>query len=215
MQYFIIFVLLLLGAIILFLWLSARQQTADVVQQGGFFLPSEVTEGADELSELLGDAFQLLIRPDPAILFGLTSGVSPDYLIMDRQHGRPLGLIVLNKDSARVKQLLQTGLPVKVWNDRVDSEAVREAALAWQKGMNQAHVEPVMPESPLPRTPLPEPQEELPPLPPQPKPASRTCDKCGSTMQRKKVVKGQHAGKRFWVCGNYPECRTLIPIQSS
>ncbi|WP_194842467.1 DUF2726 domain-containing protein [Endozoicomonas sp. OPT23] len=34
-----------------------------------------------------------------------------------------------------------------------------------------------------------------------------TCPKCQSTMTRKQINKGTHAGEYAWVCDKYPECR--------
>jgi hypothetical protein len=42
----------------------------------------------------------------------------------------------------------------------------------------------------------------------------RLCPKCSSEMTRRKAASGPQAGKLFWVCKNYKECRTAIPIAS-
>lgn len=39
-----------------------------------------------------------------------------------------------------------------------------------------------------------------------------TCPKCHAGMVRRKASKGNHAGKRFWACVNYPQCREIIRI---
>ncbi|WP_115719599.1 DUF2726 domain-containing protein [Gallaecimonas mangrovi] len=39
------------------------------------------------------------------------------------------------------------------------------------------------------------------------------CPTCGAVMHQRTVSKGQHAGKTFWVCEHYPECKTVLPIK--
>ena len=39
-----------------------------------------------------------------------------------------------------------------------------------------------------------------------------SCPKCHTAMVQRKAAKGQHAGKRFWACTNYPKCREIIGI---
>lgn len=36
------------------------------------------------------------------------------------------------------------------------------------------------------------------------------CPKCGSAMVERTVKKGEHAGKQFWGCTNYPNCRGIL-----
>lgn len=36
---------------------------------------------------------------------------------------------------------------------------------------------------------------------------TRTCPKCGSEMKLRRAVKGASAGKTFWVCSKFPECK--------
>ncbi|TWU51967.1 DUF2726 domain-containing protein [Rubripirellula reticaptiva] len=49
--------------------------------------------------------------------------------------------------------------------------------------------------------------------PPLPQESSEpSCSKCHTTMVRRKAAKGVHAGKRFWACVNYPNCREIIGI---
>ena len=43
--------------------------------------------------------------------------------------------------------------------------------------------------------------------------APRTCPKCSSPMVLRKAASGKHAGKRFWGCSRYPECKTLLPVK--
>jgi len=40
--------------------------------------------------------------------------------------------------------------------------------------------------------------------------AARACPKCGSKMVIRAAKKGPHAGKKFWGCSKYPECKSLI-----
>ncbi len=39
-----------------------------------------------------------------------------------------------------------------------------------------------------------------------------SCPKCHTAMVQRKAAKGAHAGKRFWACTNYPQCREIIGI---
>jgi len=38
-----------------------------------------------------------------------------------------------------------------------------------------------------------------------------TCPQCGKPMRRRTAHKGPHAGKAFWGCCGYPECRSVLP----
>ena len=54
------------------------------------------------------------------------------------------------------------------------------------------------------------------PLAPEP-PASGgtptpTCPTCHRPMVRRMAKKGEHAGKAFWGCPNYPACRGIVRI---
>ncbi|MDH4232178.1 MAG: DUF2726 domain-containing protein [Nitrospirota bacterium] len=44
------------------------------------------------------------------------------------------------------------------------------------------------------------------------KQAAKLCPKCSSVMTRRRATKGDHAGKEFWGCVNYPKCKTIIPV---
>jgi hypothetical protein len=46
----------------------------------------------------------------------------------------------------------------------------------------------------------------------QPNP-TRTCPKCASPMVLRKAASGKYAGKRFWGCSRYPECKTVLPMK--
>ena len=45
---------------------------------------------------------------------------------------------------------------------------------------------------------------------PEPAPAAQACPKCGSPRVLRDARKGQHAGKKFYGCSKYPDCRGLI-----
>jgi hypothetical protein len=38
----------------------------------------------------------------------------------------------------------------------------------------------------------------------------KLCPKCSAPMVLRKATKGEHAGKVFWGCSNYPKCRTFV-----
>lgn len=39
------------------------------------------------------------------------------------------------------------------------------------------------------------------------------CPKCGTPMVTRVASRGQHQGKRFHACPNYPECKSVIPVE--
>jgi restriction system protein len=43
-------------------------------------------------------------------------------------------------------------------------------------------------------------------------PATPACPDCGLPMIEKKAGRGQHTGKQFWGCSQYPQCKGLIAI---
>lgn len=42
--------------------------------------------------------------------------------------------------------------------------------------------------------------------------AAMTCPACSSVMQKRRANKGAQAGRWFWVCAGYPECKSLLPV---
>lgn len=40
----------------------------------------------------------------------------------------------------------------------------------------------------------------------------QACPKCGGAMVRKIAKQGDNAGKAFWGCPNFPQCRGIVPI---
>lgn len=45
-----------------------------------------------------------------------------------------------------------------------------------------------------------------------PRDEPRTCPACNAAMRQRRAGKGLHAGKLFWVCSSYPDCREVIPV---
>jgi hypothetical protein len=43
---------------------------------------------------------------------------------------------------------------------------------------------------------------------------TRTCERCGQPMVRRRATQGRHAGGEFWGCSNFPRCRNMVPISS-
>jgi four helix bundle suffix protein len=39
-----------------------------------------------------------------------------------------------------------------------------------------------------------------------------SCPKCGKPMALRTAQKGKQAGKQFWGCSGYPECKGLVDI---
>jgi Protein of unknown function (DUF2726) len=46
----------------------------------------------------------------------------------------------------------------------------------------------------------------------EPSVGKKLCPKCGQALERITGTEGALAGKSFWRCSRYPECRTVIPI---
>ncbi len=44
--------------------------------------------------------------------------------------------------------------------------------------------------------------------------AAPTCPKCQIPMVLRTVSSGEHKGKQFWGCSNYPNCRQVKPLQT-
>jgi len=42
---------------------------------------------------------------------------------------------------------------------------------------------------------------------------SPACPLCGKAMRRRTARTGAHAGKPFWGCTGWPDCRGLLPIR--
>jgi len=40
------------------------------------------------------------------------------------------------------------------------------------------------------------------------------CPDCGVPMVARTATRGQHAGKQFYACPNYPKCRRIIPMEN-
>jgi predicted RNA-binding Zn-ribbon protein involved in translation (DUF1610 family) len=38
------------------------------------------------------------------------------------------------------------------------------------------------------------------------------CPNCGATMVKRKATKGENAGREFWGCSNFPQCRGIINL---
>ncbi|GIW29503.1 MAG: hypothetical protein KatS3mg070_2866 [Meiothermus sp.] len=45
-------------------------------------------------------------------------------------------------------------------------------------------------------------------------PATPTCPKCAAPMVKRQASRGEHAGKLFWACSRYPECRSIVSINN-
>lgn len=43
-------------------------------------------------------------------------------------------------------------------------------------------------------------------------PMALRCARCGKKMRVGTATKGAHAGNKFWVCPDYPSCRSLVPF---
>lgn len=42
---------------------------------------------------------------------------------------------------------------------------------------------------------------------------SRFCPECSSVMQKRRANNGAQAGRFFWVCADFPQCRSVVPVE--
>lgn len=47
----------------------------------------------------------------------------------------------------------------------------------------------------------------------EPSTTTPICPKCGGEMVLRTVKKGENAGKQFWGCANYPQCRSVLAYE--
>nr|CRH07313.1 Conserved protein of unknown function. Containing DNA topoisomerase, type IA, Zn finger domain [Candidatus Magnetococcus massalia] len=217
MLYLVIIGLLLLIALIA-LWLSPLSRRIQHVRHQEAFLPAQLQSALPIISTALDARFQLLIRPDPRLFHGhpMGGGPSPDCLVLEVESGRPLGMIIVETEPDDQDRLARLGLPmIRFWPGS-DPAPLQQTVEMWLNSRDAGAGEARVIEEPD-EADLPEPTLEPKPTPPVQDPhaaakPTRTCPKCGKGMQRKKVVKGRHAGRRFWVCTDYPDCQTAVPI---
>ncbi len=50
--------------------------------------------------------------------------------------------------------------------------------------------------------------------PPKSAPNEKVCPKCGSAMVKRTAKKGKTAGKRFWACSAFPNCRYIESVKT-
>ena len=58
-------------------------------------------------------------------------------------------------------------------------------------------------------------QQVVPPVIAQADEVSPTCPKCAAFMVKRQAKNGPHAGKFFWACSAYPNCRQVVAIESA
>ena len=46
------------------------------------------------------------------------------------------------------------------------------------------------------------------------RPDKKLCPKCGSDMVLRKANQGKHAGRKFWGCSRFPQCKGLRPYEN-
>lgn len=51
-------------------------------------------------------------------------------------------------------------------------------------------------------------------IPHAPKDVGKVCPNCSSDMVKRVAKKGNHAGKQFWACKAYPNCKTIEAISA-
>jgi restriction system protein len=50
---------------------------------------------------------------------------------------------------------------------------------------------------------------------PQPSTETPLCPRCRVPMQRRTAQRGRHAGRPFWGCSNYPDCRHIVDVEKT
>jgi len=45
--------------------------------------------------------------------------------------------------------------------------------------------------------------------------AEQHCPQCSAPMMKRQVSKGPHAGRFFWACSNYPDCKQLLAVKET
>ncbi|WP_164102541.1 DUF2726 domain-containing protein [Candidatus Laterigemmans baculatus] len=129
-----------------------------------------------------------------------------DFVLCDRSMMRPALVIELDdashnrkdrqdRDELVDRALAAAGLPI------LHVRAARTYSVA-ELSANMAQVLQLSPASPA------APASTQPP----PAPTDPVCPTCQAAMVERKASKGKHAGKRFWACSNYPQCRHIIGI---
>ena len=47
---------------------------------------------------------------------------------------------------------------------------------------------------------------------PEPASAAPSCPKCGGEMRERVAKMGKNAGKKFWGCQNFPDCKGIVNV---
>ena len=80
----------------------------------------------------------------------------------------------------------------------------------------QPYLQPAAPVKSIPTEPVSAPTGAVPTstLDSHSTPSAPNCPKCGSTMLLRTAKTGTNVGGKFWGCGNFPRCRTMLPFPS-
>lgn len=164
----------------------------------------------------LADIFFVARPNDNRAFFGKISQKHLDFLVCDSVAMQPVFGVELddsshNRNSRQVRdELIESvckaaGLPLLRFPAQRDYDP-REIA---------AQVLPFLKEkAALPAAP-PQPQPQAQPQPEITKPTGSVpiCPKCGIPMVLRTVTRGEHIGKQFYGCKNFPRCREVKPVK--
>nr|CAX83941.1 putative topoisomerase [uncultured bacterium] len=103
-----------------------------------------------------------------------------------------------DRESRLAAALKEGGIPVILVNGGETVAALREMLAT----LGQSSAAPAVPPPVIPA-----------PAASAPTPGPRDCPRCGTPMGRRRVGKGAHQGKVVWVCGRYPDCRTVLELK--
>lgn len=173
--------------------------------------------GADRVIQSkvrLADLFFVARPNENARYFNKINAKHLDFLICDALTMKPLLGIELDDASHQqserierdefVDKVFQTAnLPLlHVPNQRSYSTREIEALISPYIDIASTPKEKISPESKPPAIQVPENKAESPAVAP-------VCPKCGIPMVLRIVTQGEHKGKRFYGCSNYPRCREV------
>jgi very-short-patch-repair endonuclease len=160
----------------------------------------------------LGDLFYVTDKDNKTAHRNRIDRKHVDFLLCDPATMRPLAGVELDDASHGRKDRQARDLLVEEVFAAAGLPLLREPARrAYDPAKIAALVEPVLSDQNAANaTMLVKPTRQAPLSPAKSNPL---CPKCGATLVVRKATKGAHAGKEFWACPNFPDCRHLQDIE--
>lgn len=130
----------------------------------------------------------------------------------DQSHGREDRV---ERDELVDQALAMAGIPVLRFSGKKGYalQEVRARLAEILPAATKPDITPKVQEAIVPAQPAPVAIRESAPV--QPEPPAPVCPKCTSVMVKRQAAKGAHAGKWFWACSAFPECRQVMVIEES